>query len=187
MPKRFLGLLLISCLVLSACSNNGGVTEPSGQRALVTSVDRDFLTSITSSQQSIRNYVSNKTLISYSPSHGSQIEHYSPSGDLFLWYPGNTVIVKGSWKTQSDSQICYLYPSSSRNPVTGQTGGTWECTHAAAVFAFDYERLLANPFNLGSGPVGFVLARGQFYTAATVASRLGIDYSLPGSRRTVRN
>ena len=187
MFKRFSKLLLISCLVLGACSNNGGVTEPSGQGAPVTNIDTDFLISIASSQQSIRNYVSNKTLIAYSPSHGLQIEYYSPSGDLFLWYPGNTRIVEGHWKAQSDNEICYLYPSSSRNPVTDQMGGTWECTYAAAAFIFDYERLPGNPFNLEPGPVDFVLTRRPFQTASTVAGRLGIDSSFPGSLKTARN
>lgn len=178
--------LLISCLLFSACTNDGG-SGVSIQSAPATSLDIDFLESITAGQQSIRSYASNKTLIFYGPSHGAQIEYYSPSGDLFLWYPGNTRIVEGQWKTQSNKQICYLYPISSRNPVTGQLGGSWECTHAAAVFAFDYERLSGNPFDLKPGSVGFILEKRQFYTASEIGTRLGTGDNLLESLRTARN
>lgn len=58
-------------------------------------------------------------------SHGTQVEYVAPDGNAYLWYRGNTNILKGSWKVE-DANMCFNYGPNSYNPVTKQHGG-WEC------------------------------------------------------------
>jgi hypothetical protein len=70
------------------------------------------------------------TNMTYSGSHGTQVEYLSRSGDAFLWYPGNAVVVKGRWRGTVEGKypaICFAYQANSYNPVTGSVGSQWEC------------------------------------------------------------
>src|SRR4029453_11353963 len=37
------------------------------------------------------------TRISFSPGHGTQVSYMRADGTVFLWYPGNRVVVRGRW------------------------------------------------------------------------------------------
>lgn len=84
----------------------------------------------------------NLTTLSYSPGHGTQVEYLSSSGRAYLWYPGNTGIVKGRYKVDKMTlpldrsrnskmvtikTMCFKYGLNTYNPVTKQRGGAWEC------------------------------------------------------------
>lgn len=101
------------------------------------------------------------TLVSYDPFHGTQIEFHDPEGFAMLWYPGNTVIVPSYWKIDStgyEPEICYLYPSSSFNPVTEEFGGDWDCRGLeGSINGNDWYE--GDPFNLRSSALPFVLRR----------------------------
>lgn len=95
--------------------------------------------------QSLNSSLSGQTVHWYDKSHGNQIEYLAENGRMYLWYPNNRRVVQGAWKVQPgktcgpDSEgylrctssrkpdLCFKYPSKTRNPVTGQTGGSWEC------------------------------------------------------------
>ena len=66
-----------------------------------------------------------KTLLFYEDSHGNQIEFLDPNGYCYLWYPGNTIILVGRWRTDTSS-IYFQYGSNTFNPVTSVIGGRWE-------------------------------------------------------------
>ncbi len=70
--------------------------------------------------------LANKTQQSYSPGHGMQIEYLAADGASWLWYPGNTKVLPGEWKTEA-GDICFRYGKNSYNPVTRTKGGDWEC------------------------------------------------------------
>ena len=76
-----------------------------------------------------RHYIG-RTIVYYDRGHGTQVEYYDKSGS-YLWYPGNTVILPGAWKVSAEAvpggHICFRYPTSSLNPVTGVKGWDWEC------------------------------------------------------------
>lgn len=64
------------------------------------------------------------------PGHGTQIEYFHPDGIAVLWYPGNRRPVPSRWKLEkstSSHRICFQYPSRSKNALTGDAGGKWEC------------------------------------------------------------
>ena len=73
-----------------------------------------------------------RTNMTFSPSHGTQVEYLSRSGGAFLWYPGNASVVRGRWKLAPSpygvgTNICFAYQANSYNPATGESGGHWEC------------------------------------------------------------
>jgi hypothetical protein len=114
------------------------------------------------------------TRMSYGRSHGTQVEYNAPNGSTYLLYPGNTVVVKGSWKvTRTDKpnvfNICFKYPTNSYNPATGQTGGEWECQIAGFYLAASAEIMDGDVLGLAdSTEVPFVLARRKTTLAALI-------------------
>ena len=70
--------------------------------------------------------LANKTQQSYSPGHGMQIEYLAADGASWLWYPGNSKVLPGEWKTEG-ADICFRYGKNTYNPVTRHKGGGWEC------------------------------------------------------------
>lgn len=74
--------------------------------------------------------VGGRTYRFWEPSHGAQIEYMGLNGRAYLWYPGNRPVVPSLWREQAIggiASLCFLYPTRSYNPVTGQGGGNWEC------------------------------------------------------------
>ena len=96
------------------------------------------------------------------PGHGTQIEYFSPKGIAFLWYPGNSRSVPSIWKLETGSsshRICFQYPSSSRNAITGTNGGAWECV-ALGYWAKDIvEKRTGDIFSLSTGRLPSQLSR----------------------------
>ena len=85
-----------------------------------------------------RRFMSNVTYRNVSAGHGNQIEHATADGRVFLWYPGNNVILPGKWKLIEQRQnngacvlrsvsLCFQYGANTYNPVTGSQGAEWEC------------------------------------------------------------
>jgi hypothetical protein len=75
------------------------------------------------------------TFVHYDRGHGTQVEYMAKNGKTYLLYPGNKVIVRGTWKLDRTDKkdvfnLCFKYPSSSYNPETKQMGGSWECQPA---------------------------------------------------------
>lgn len=91
----------------------------------------------------IRSALTDMTYLSYSGIHGTQVEYASKDGRVFLWYPGNKVILAGKWEPKQIfveyyeqgnlikrfefSQICFQYGDNTYNPATGHAGGGFEC------------------------------------------------------------
>lgn len=95
----------------------------------------------------IASFFADRTIVSHSPQHGTQVEYIAPNGTTFLWYPGNDTILRGTfnvlWENASaeidDPQegryrgqinlnyVCFRYAANSYNPVTGHRGGGFEC------------------------------------------------------------
>ena len=101
------------------------------------------------------------TNLSFDPGHGTQIEYISPEGGAYLWYPGNSVILPGRWKLD-DGRMCFAYGPNTYNPVTGTSGGDWECASVAFYFRPITERAKGDVLGLqGRGRVPFDLPREQ--------------------------
>lgn len=124
-----LAVALIGAFSLSACVESTGADSTN---AGPVSLKTDWLTGNTYADNAGRfifgaDYPrADVTYASADIFHGLQIEYFSPQGKAYLWYPGNTRVVVGDWKDEG-RKICFRYQSNSSNPVTGQTGGEWEC------------------------------------------------------------
>jgi hypothetical protein len=101
-----------------------------------------------------------KTRISFTSGHGTQVTYMHPNGAVFLWYPGNTVVLPGKWqivpsgsRPQSEGQyadICFQYGSNTYNPVTGRPGGKWECRPAHTLEHSTVDRTDGDVFGLAT-------------------------------------
>jgi hypothetical protein len=75
------------------------------------------------------------TFVHYDRGHGTQVEYMAKNGKTYLLYPGNKVVVRGTWKLDRTAKkdvfnLCFKYPDNSYNPITKQRGGGWECQPA---------------------------------------------------------
>ena len=121
------------------------------------------------------------TLVYYGSSHGTQVEYYLETGVSFLWYPGNTVILRGDWKVERGSNrqnnLCHRYPTNSYNPVTKVRGGNWECSNLAVQQNDIQNRIVGDPFDLRSGKVPFVFERRKQVRLSELAQKAGLNHS----------
>ena len=120
-------------------------------------------------------FMTNRTIMTHSSSHGTQVEYSAADGRTFLWYPGNTRTVLGAWKVEdrdvrlpsSDGAttrrltlICYRYGANTYNRVTNQRGGDWECRPAGPDLRLIVESVPGDVFSLAARRTPpFVLAR----------------------------
>lgn len=131
-----------------------------------------------------------KTVVTYDKGHGTQVTFHARDGRSYLWYPGNTKAVPARWKIDTQRsvesfweymnawQVCYRYPSTSVNGVTGERGGTWECAPSTFYLTRVQQILDGDPFNLRSGAVPAVAPRDKRKrSAGELAARAGIDPS----------
>lgn len=118
--------------------------------------------------------VSGQTLMFYDRTFGTQVEYNAPDGSTHLLFPGNAVVVKGSWKlTRTDNpavfDMCFKYPTNSVNPATNQRGGSWECRPAGFYLGDSEEIMTGDVLGLSSRTeVPFVLARRKTSLAALI-------------------
>jgi hypothetical protein len=114
-----------------------------------------------------------KTVLYNDESHGNQIEYYDPSGQAFLWYPGNERAAVGEWRRDKDGLedgLCFRYPNS-YNRVTHERGDEWRCQSFRALSVFSVDAVAGDAFGLGTGSVPFPLpASPPFDTVSQVKS-----------------
>jgi hypothetical protein len=128
-----------------------------------------------------RRFRANKTVLHYSPQHGTQIEYHTADGRAFLWYPGNPIILPGQWRVEEVPNVpklweeppgsgnivertlfqpCYRYGPNTYNPVTRNTGDKWECSGFFTGFG---EARDGDLFRLArGGPVPFPLMKRRY-------------------------
>jgi hypothetical protein len=70
--------------------------------------------------ESMTALVNDRTIIYYQQGHGVYVEYTAADGRLFMWYPRNGGVVRGTWglRAMSGPKLCYQY----RNSVHGVTG-----------------------------------------------------------------
>jgi hypothetical protein len=125
-----------------------------------------------SSASALRAFLMNTTSQEFEAgTHGTQIEYLGPGGVTYLWYPGNTIPLKGQWQVQDGTNypsICFRYGENTYNPVTGQGGGGWECGPGPAYLFEKLSVVQGDVFNLASGRLPFILPGGNLGTFENV-------------------
>ncbi len=116
-----------------------------------------------------REFFNCKTRMSFMQGHGTQVTFTAPDGKVFLWYPGNRVVLSGQWEVRSRvpestptiyAEICFRYGANTYNPVTGAAGNTWKCMSADWLANLTTDSADGDLFNLRQRPVpAFVLSR----------------------------
>ncbi|WP_299296296.1 hypothetical protein [uncultured Tateyamaria sp.] len=125
-----------------------------------------------------RRAMTGNTLGDFSSLHGSQYTFHAENGQTFLWYPGNSKIVKGQWKllVQDDGKPvrCYKYSSNSYNPVTGLRSGPWRCVQFSGSEFQGSRIIVGDPFELASGRIPFRMQKLEHIPPREIAERIGI-------------
>ena len=162
-----MGIVLTGCQLPSVPTYTVEVTE--SQQKLMKRLSKD--------QGTLKAAMAETTTRSWNPYHGTQVEYLAADGKTFLWYPGNSILLSGSWKTQNvETQtradhegkkfvasnigyICFKYGSNSYNPVTGQQGGSWQCQPGHQYFFHSNEVVKGDVLGLSNGQLPFVMPK----------------------------
>ncbi len=103
------------------------------------------------------------TYLHWDKGHGYQVTYYSER-HVWLWYPGNRAALRGDWVQElvaGEYYLCFTYPHSSYNPVTGVVGGQKECQLQTVLGGALEGALAGDVYNLSSGRVPYVLRRNK--------------------------
>src|ERR1051325_4937627 len=69
----------------------------------------------TLSPEQARAFFIDKTRVTFMPEHGTQVTYMGRDGAVFLWYPGNRVLVPGRWTIEAcpnqpgAARLCFQY------------------------------------------------------------------------------
>ena len=127
----------------------------------------------------LKSIITDSTILTYDRLFGTQVEFNCSNGDSFLWFPGNRRVLKALWKTRlrddGVTELCYLYGTDTKNYVTGERGGKWDCR--SAVFDLDAirEAVEGDPFGLASLKVPFVMPEYKQLSLAKLAQLADVD------------
>jgi hypothetical protein len=101
-----------------------------------------------------------KTRVTFGPGHGTQVSYMRPDGAIFLWYPGNAVVLPGRWDIEArwmsgvpptqEAFVCFRYGPNTYNPVTGAVGGRRECMPARVLGRLMVDRAEGDVFGLAT-------------------------------------
>lgn len=164
-------LTICALFLLTACS--GGSSKIDSESDLARYPRSVF------EEQGLHSRYSNATSLDYTTKHGTQVEYTSIDGRAFLWYPGNSRLVIGRWRTETDKhgsgRICFKYPSSSYNPVTQTYGGSWSCVRAADYIWGEEEYARGDPLNLSSGNMPFVMPSEEKLTFSKIGKMADVS------------
>lgn len=167
--KRLALALVPVSLALAACSTGdsqaqlaavAAAREAAGLRPEVVRMSRAEASS----------FFAGKTRVSSAFDRGSQVSYMAPDGTIYLWFPGNPVVLRGQWTLEesggyrpyagrpvSETNVCFFYGPNSPNAWTGQRGKP-ECLPAETLARWSQDRADGDVFGLSEKrEVPFVL------------------------------
>lgn len=116
--------------------------------------------------------------------YGSQISYMAPDGAAYLWFPGNSMVVRGRWALretggasptrlpESQASLCFDYGPNTVNAWSRQRGGE-SCVPAEILARLTFEGTEGDVFGLSrSTEVPFVLPPART-TFADLRKRVG--------------
>lgn len=170
-------LLVAAVPLLGACT--GDTLSPAARRAGVAVGQTSLEDAARFTVADAKAALANKTLLRLTPAHGPEVTYTTPDGQYFLWFPGSSVMVGGTWKSEEQdyrkkvrsggavrefsgpmTMYCYEFRASAHNPVTGMMGSKTSCEVAGWAKVATVERADGDIFGLaGRSEVPFVLTR----------------------------
>lgn len=104
---------------------------------------------------------SGTTYLNFDLAHGFQVT-YLENGQSWLWYPGNAAALGGRYEQRvvgGQNAMCWQYGGNTQNPVTGTSGGAFQCQSMIMSQKGNVAKLTGDVFNLKSGSVPYRLQR----------------------------
>lgn len=99
------------------------------------------------------------TYLHWDRGHGYQVT-FLGKDDVWLWYPGNTIALKGAWvreEVAGRGYVCFTYPRGSFNPVTSVLSGNKQCQPQELLQTLVVNAVQGDVFDLSSGSVPYRL------------------------------
>ncbi|MBY0337671.1 MAG: hypothetical protein K2X11_13715 [Acetobacteraceae bacterium] len=132
-------------------------------------------------------FFADRTRMSFMPIHGTQVAYTAPDGRVFLWYPGNGVILPGRWGIAEGASVhpwagippgtqfvCFQYGPNTFNPATGAVGGQPQCQQVDIFRRWQVEDAPGDVFGLSRRATPpFVLPR-ERTSLAVLAAQAGL-------------
>ncbi|WP_123618722.1 DUF995 domain-containing protein [Phaeobacter piscinae] len=107
--------LTFCAFLLFACSS--GINPYDDRIRNFTETDQSKIKALLQDPDQLRRFLSGTTKRAPHPSF-TQIGYFSPSGQYFLAYPGNTSVVQGRWSVSERGRLCFSYWNE-----------PWDCSH----------------------------------------------------------
>jgi hypothetical protein len=135
--------------------------------------------------ETVRAFKTDRTTTTWSAGYGLQISYTSPDGRVYLWYPGNNVILQGEWKVEpstgltgnvvivedgeqsvvrpiDSAQVCFKYGANTVDGVSRSPGGRFSCQGFAYFKGVQRENRKGDVFGLmGRSQAPFVLPKDE--------------------------
>ena len=101
-----------------------------------------------------------ETYLSFSQTHGFQVNYLQNNGRAWLWYPGNQMGVPERWRVDiRRNALCWTHPKNTRNPVIQSSGSSEVCESLSFARRTIIASLNGDPFRLSTGKIPHTLNR----------------------------
>ncbi|SFL31653.1 hypothetical protein [Methylorubrum salsuginis] len=168
-PCRGLAVILLSLLSACMSAEDRATNEAKVAEARQAAGMREPLVKPLSRAEAETSFVG-KTRLVNAADRGVQVSYMAADGSVYLWFPGNPVVLRGTWTFEetgayrpyagrpvSETSVCFTYGPGSVNAFDGKRGGT-RCVPGAALATMSLERADGDVFGLSrKTEVPFVL------------------------------
>lgn len=153
--------------MLLTCSNQGGV---GGGSAVA-----DYTGNSAPEQLDPNFPKGDTTYLFHSRDHGYEITYYGADGRYWFWYPGNQILLPGSWERRG-AEFCTTSDRPTYNPVTRKINNGELCVPTLVASQLVLEAQPGDPLELATGKLPYRRARCDA-TAAFVFDRSSVACS----------
>lgn len=173
-------LILLAGLAAPAMAQDDGMSEDARklQEELqagahgAAALEGEFVLLRVYSDDEVRDMFSGHTNRYVHPEDGTRVEYTAPDGTLYLWHPRQAQVLRGRWRVDGNTHLCYDYTRTTGGFFTrGQSAG-WDCETISMVQAMHQERARGDIFDLAErNDVPFNMRRRDRMTLSELAAR----------------
>jgi hypothetical protein len=126
-----------------------------------------------------------KTRVSSAFDRGSQVSYMAPDGSIYLWFPGNSVVLRGQWTLEetgayrvyagrpvSETSVCFRYGPDTVNAWSGERGRK-SCIPADTLARMAFDRAEGDVFGLSQRTQAPFVLPPERATIADLRKRIG--------------
>lgn len=181
--KHILGVIVVAALALAgpAAAQDDGMSPDSRklQEELQaghpgsTFFNDQFVVLRAYSPDEVNAMYRNQTNRYVHPDDGAQVEFTAADGSLYLWHPRNAQILRGQWRVDGGTHLCFDYTRATGGFLNAGHSSGWECRPISVPASIVQETLPGDVLNLvQTNNVPFRLRRDDRSTLAELSARI---------------